>query len=93
VEILPSARKHNVGDDDMVHAFENCFEWVEIGEDPIRYLTAGPDLAGMSLSSSSLLPRTLNFSFTQCQFALVQRKHYLEVHTNEQEGIRIHEFR
>jgi hypothetical protein len=46
VEILPSARKHNVGDDEMVHAFENCFEWVEIGEDPIRYLTAGPDLAG-----------------------------------------------
>jgi hypothetical protein len=46
VEILPSARKHNVGDDDMVHAFENCLEWVEIGEDPFRYLTAGPDLAG-----------------------------------------------
>jgi hypothetical protein len=46
VEILPSARKHNVGDDDMVHAFENCLEWVEIGEDPFRYLTAGPDLSG-----------------------------------------------
>ena len=30
----------------MLHAFEYCVEWVELGDDPLRYLMAGPDRAG-----------------------------------------------
>ena len=46
VEILPSARKHDVATDDMLHAFENCIVWLELDDDPLRYLVAGPDRAG-----------------------------------------------
>ena len=46
VEILPSARKHGVATDDMLHAFENCMVWLELDDDPLRYLVAGPDRAG-----------------------------------------------
>jgi hypothetical protein len=30
----------------MVHAFENSIEWVEIDDDPVRYLFVGPNRAG-----------------------------------------------
>lgn len=46
VEIWPSAHKHGVAEEDMFHAFENPVEWVEIDEDPFRYLMVGPDRAG-----------------------------------------------
>ena len=46
VEILPSAHKHHVVDDDMLHAVENCIVWLELDDDPLRYLLAGPDRAG-----------------------------------------------
>jgi len=46
VEILPSAHKHHVVDDDMLHAVENCVVWLELDDDPLRYLLAGPDRAG-----------------------------------------------
>ena len=46
VEILPSALKHDVATDDMLHAFENCIVWLELDDDPLRYLLAGPDRAG-----------------------------------------------
>lgn len=30
----------------MLHAVENCMVWVELDDDPQRYLLAGPDRAG-----------------------------------------------
>lgn len=30
----------------MVHAFENSIAWLEVDDDPFRYLLAGPDRAG-----------------------------------------------
>jgi hypothetical protein len=46
VEILPSAHKHDVASDDILHAIENCIAWLELDDDPLRYLLAGPDQAG-----------------------------------------------
>jgi hypothetical protein len=46
VVILPSAHKHDVGEEDMIHAHENSIVWVELGDDPLRYLLVGPDRAG-----------------------------------------------
>jgi len=45
-EILPSALKHDVATEDMLHAFENCIVWLELDDDPLRFLLAGPDRAG-----------------------------------------------
>ena len=30
----------------MLHAAEHSIAWIELGDDPIRYLLAGPDRAG-----------------------------------------------
>ena len=49
MEILPSARKHDIADDDMLHAAEHSIAWIELGDDPIRFLLAGPDRAGNQL--------------------------------------------
>jgi hypothetical protein len=46
VEILLSARKHGIADADMLHAAEHSIAWIELGDDPIRFLLAGPDRAG-----------------------------------------------
>lgn len=46
VEIHASARRHGVVDEDIVHAFDNIVSWQEVGDDPYRYLAAGPDRAG-----------------------------------------------
>ena len=46
VEIHKSARKHGVLDEDINHAYEHALAWLEIGEDPNRYLVAGPTRAG-----------------------------------------------
>jgi hypothetical protein len=46
VEIHESARRHQVGDEDIDHDYRHCLCWVEVGEDPTRYLLAGPDRAG-----------------------------------------------
>jgi hypothetical protein len=46
VEILPSALKHDVATEDILHAFDNCIEWLELDDDPLRYLLVGPDRAG-----------------------------------------------
>lgn len=52
VEIHESARKHGVGDDDIVHAVEHAVAVYDIGEgddEPIRSLHLGPDRAGNPL--------------------------------------------
>jgi hypothetical protein len=45
VDILPSARRHGIGDDDMLHAVEHSMVVEDIGEDPDRWLVIGPDRA------------------------------------------------
>lgn len=45
-EIHTSARRHGVADEDMKHAYDNAMRWVQLGDDPVRYLLAGPDRAG-----------------------------------------------
>lgn len=39
-------RKHAVSDEAIAHAFEHSIAWVEVGDDPVRVLLAGPDNAG-----------------------------------------------
>ncbi len=46
MEIHRSARWHQIPDDDISHAYGHAIAWVEIGEDPQRYLIAGADRAG-----------------------------------------------
>jgi hypothetical protein len=46
VEIHPSARRHHIADDDINHAYEPSIAWVELSDDPPRYLVAGADRAG-----------------------------------------------
>ena len=44
--IHPSARRHGVGDADMLHAIEHALAVEDAGEDPDRWLVLGPDTAG-----------------------------------------------
>lgn len=46
MEIHRSARRHQVSDADIHHAYEHVVAWAELGDDPPRYLMAGPDRAG-----------------------------------------------
>jgi hypothetical protein len=46
VEIHPSARRHGVNDDDILHAVANPLAVDDLGEDPDRWLVIGPDRAG-----------------------------------------------
>jgi hypothetical protein len=46
VEIHESARHHGVADEDIEHALVHSVTWTELGDDPPRYLLAGPDRAG-----------------------------------------------
>lgn len=46
VEILPSARRYGVRVEDIANALEHIVSWLELDDDPPRYLVAGPDRAG-----------------------------------------------
>jgi hypothetical protein len=46
VDIHGSARRHHISDEDIVHAYEHAVTWVELGDDPPRYLVVGPDRSG-----------------------------------------------
>jgi hypothetical protein len=46
VEIHPSARRHGVADEDILHAIEQSLVVDDLGEDPDRWLVIGPDRAG-----------------------------------------------
>ena len=46
MQIHPSSRRHGVDDDGINHAFSQTVAWVELGEDPPRYLVVGADRAG-----------------------------------------------
>jgi hypothetical protein len=45
VEVLASALRHGVDSEDIQHALEHALAVDEIGDDPLRYLVLGPDLA------------------------------------------------
>jgi hypothetical protein len=46
VEIHGSARRHGVADEDIDHAYRQAVTWVQLGDDPPRYLVVGPDRSG-----------------------------------------------
>ena len=46
MEIHPSARRHGIADDDMLHAIDHSLAVGDVGEDPDRWLVIGPDQAG-----------------------------------------------
>jgi hypothetical protein len=46
VEIHESARRHGISGEDIEHAVAHSVTWIELGDDPPRYLLAGPDRAG-----------------------------------------------
>jgi hypothetical protein len=54
VEIHPSAHRHQFPDADISYAYERATAWVELGDDPSRYLAAGPTEQATSSSSSFL---------------------------------------
>lgn len=43
VEILPSASRHDVEPEDILHALAHAVVVEEIAEDPLKYLVLGPD--------------------------------------------------
>ncbi|MGB3412906.1 MAG: hypothetical protein WBA45_17140 [Microthrixaceae bacterium] len=45
MEVHPSARKHSIADDDILHAVEYSMVADDIGEGPDRWLVIGPDRA------------------------------------------------
>ena len=46
MEIHEPARRHGVAQEDIEHALAHSVAWVELGDDPARYLLAGPDRSG-----------------------------------------------
>jgi len=46
VEINDSAHRHDVSEEDMLHAVEHSLVVDDLGEDPDRWLVLGPDTAG-----------------------------------------------
>jgi hypothetical protein len=46
VEIHASAHRHDVAEEDMLHAVEHSLAVDDVGEDPDRWLVLGPDTAG-----------------------------------------------
>ncbi|MEJ7764085.1 MAG: hypothetical protein WKF86_01180 [Acidimicrobiales bacterium] len=45
MEMHPSARRHGISDDDILHALEQPMLVDDLGEDPDRWLVIGPDRA------------------------------------------------
>ena len=45
MEIHPSARRHGIADDDILHAIEHSIVVDDVSEDPDRWLVIGPDRA------------------------------------------------
>jgi hypothetical protein len=46
VDVLPSARRHGIPEEDIEHSVRTATVVEEIGEDPTRYLVIGPDRSG-----------------------------------------------
>ncbi len=46
MEVLRSAFRHGIDDEDIQHAIEQALVIEEVAENPVRYLLLGPDRAG-----------------------------------------------
>lgn len=46
MEIHGSAHRHDVAEEDLLHAVEHSLAVDDLGEDPDRWLVLGPDTAG-----------------------------------------------
>jgi transcriptional/translational regulatory protein YebC/TACO1 len=46
VDLLASAKKHGITNENVRHAVANALSVDEVDEDPIRYLILGPDTIG-----------------------------------------------
>ncbi len=46
MEVHGSARKHGVGDEDILHAIDYSLAIEDAGDDPDRWFVIGPDRAG-----------------------------------------------
>jgi hypothetical protein len=46
VEIHSSAHRHNIAEDDILHAIDHSLVIDDLGQDPDRWLVIGPDRAG-----------------------------------------------
>jgi len=46
VQVLASARRHGVADEEMLHALEHPLAIEDVGEDPDRWLVIGSDRSG-----------------------------------------------
>jgi hypothetical protein len=57
VEIHDSAHRHDVAEEDMLHAVEHSLVVDDLGEDPDRWLVLGPDPAGNLLELIVLISR------------------------------------
>ncbi|MDA8290164.1 MAG: hypothetical protein M0Z33_00545 [Actinomycetota bacterium] len=49
MEFHRSARRHGLLDEDIEHALVHAVSWIELDDDPARYLLAGPGRAGRLL--------------------------------------------
>ena len=58
MEIHPSARRHGVDVDEILHAVANAVVVDDLGEDPDRWLVIGPDSAGNLLEIVVLIAST-----------------------------------
>lgn len=54
MEVHPSARRHQIPDSDIDHAYDHAIAWVELGDDPLRCLVVGGDRAGNLLEMVAL---------------------------------------
>ncbi len=57
MEIHDSAHRHDVAEEDMLHAVEHSLVVDELCEDPDRWLVLGPDTAGNLLELIVLISR------------------------------------
>lgn len=55
MEIHPSARRHGIADDDILHAIEHSMVVDDLGEDPDRWLVIGPDRSANLLETVVLI--------------------------------------
>ena len=56
MEIHPSARRHGIPDDDIVHAIDHATVVEDLGDDPDRWLVIGPDRSANLLEVVVLIP-------------------------------------
>ena len=55
MEIVPSARKHGISDDDIRHAFEHAVAAITVPDQPDFSMLVGPDLAARVLDIGVLM--------------------------------------